>query len=165
MDKKEFFEIMASFPTGVAIVTTVDQHGAPVGLTTSAICSVSAEPPLLLVCVDRSSRTLPALSASRRFLVHLVREGRDETCTRFASKQADKFRDIAWRPNPSGLPLLYDDAFAWLECGTMREIAAGDHLVIIGLVKTGRIRDDDLFPTVYFRRSYRGWERHREAFV
>src|SRR3989442_1370034 len=61
VDRETFAEIMASFPSGVAIVTTLDEAGEPKGLTTSAVASVSAEPPLLLVCVDFTSRTLPAL--------------------------------------------------------------------------------------------------------
>ena len=63
---------MSAFPTGVAVVTTLDAEGGPRGLTTNALCAVSAEPPLLLVCVDRESRTLPALLHSGRFVVNFL---------------------------------------------------------------------------------------------
>ena len=65
VDKATFFAIMGAFPTGVTIVTTMDQNGEPKGLTSNAVASVSAEPPLMLVCVDKRSNTLEALRARR----------------------------------------------------------------------------------------------------
>src|SRR5205085_6098345 len=121
VDRTTFAEIMASFPSGVAIVTTLDESGEPKGLTTSAVASVSAEPPLLLVCVDFTSRTLPALRAGGRFLVNFMRAGTAELCRRFASKAEDKYGSVAWRPTESGMPLLYEDAIAWAECVTVQE--------------------------------------------
>src|SRR5207244_13497580 len=70
MDRATFFAIMGAFPTGVAIVTTMDNHNQPKGLTSNALCSVSAEPPLLLVCVDKNSNTLPALRHSQMSVVN-----------------------------------------------------------------------------------------------
>src|ERR687887_268194 len=78
VDKATFFAIMGAFPTGVTIVTALDADGAPRGLTSNAVCSVSAEPPLLLVCVDKNSNTLPALRHSRRFVVNYLRAERNE---------------------------------------------------------------------------------------
>ena len=89
--RQSFFEIMASFPTGVAIVTTLDAQGAPRGLTTTAVSSVSAHPPTVLVCVDLGSRTLDALRARRRFVVNFMGQGRSQLCLLFASKADDKF--------------------------------------------------------------------------
>ena len=128
IDRQSFFDVMASFPSGVAIVTTVAADGAPRGLTTTAVCSVSADPPTILVCVDLASRTLAALRASRRFVVNFMGEGRSELCLLFASKAEDKFAHVAWRPTPSGLPLLADDVLAWAECATMQELVVGDHV-------------------------------------
>src|SRR5206468_3493674 len=73
-----FFAIMGAFPTGVAIVTTMDNHNQPKGLTSNALCSVSAEPPLLLVCVDKNSNTLPALRHSQKFVVNYLSAGRGD---------------------------------------------------------------------------------------
>ena len=109
---------MSAFPTGVAVVTTLDADGEPRGLTTNALCSVSAEPPLLLVCVDKESRTLPALLHSRRFVVNFLAERRDELARLFASKTDDKFGGVAWEPGLGGMPCLREDSLAYAECET-----------------------------------------------
>src|SRR5438093_11602460 len=121
---------MASYPAGVAIVTTLDTDGTPRGLTTTAVSSVSADPPLLLVCIDLASRTLPALREGGRFVVNFLREGRSELATTFASKRDDKFEQARWRRTASGLPLLHEDALAWAECVTVEEIERGDHVIL-----------------------------------
>ena len=149
--------IMSAFPTGVAIVTTLDEEGAPKGLTSNAFSSVSAEPPLLLVCVDRNSRTLPALRHAGRFVVNFMRAGTGELCSLFASKATDKFAGVAWRPLPCGLPHLHQDAMAWAACSTENEIEAGDHLILLGLVEDGEAPDPNSTPLLYFRRTYGAW--------
>src|SRR5438552_17456767 len=111
---------MASYPAGVAIVTTLETDGTPRGLTTTAVSSVSADPPLLLVCVDLTSRTLPALRAGGRFVVNFLREGRAELARLFASKRDDKFEHVSWRASASGIPVLEDDAPAWAAGVTVR---------------------------------------------
>src|SRR5438105_4995819 len=148
---------MASFPSGVAIVTTRGGDGAPRGLTSTAVCSVSAEPPLLLVCVDLGSRTLAALRSARRFVVNFMREGRSELCLLFASKAPDKFAGIAWSETSSGLPLLHHDALAWAECTTVDEVEAGDHVIVIGRVEEGRAASPDDVPLMYYHRTWGVW--------
>ena len=157
VDRETFAEIMASFPSGVAIVTTLDEAGEPKGLTTSAVASVSAEPPLLLVCVDFTSRTLPALRAGGRFLVNFMRAGTAELCRLFASKAEDKFAAVAWRPTESGMPLLREDAIAWAECVTVQEVEAGDHIVLVGQVEAGEPPAAGEQPLVYYRRVWGAW--------
>jgi flavin reductase (DIM6/NTAB) family NADH-FMN oxidoreductase RutF len=152
--KEEFFAIMSAFPTGVAVVTTLDSDGEPRGLTTNALCSVSAEPPLLLVCVDKESRTLPALLHSRRFVVNFLAERRDELARRFASKTDDKFAAVNWEPGLGGMPCLREDSLAYAECETERELEAGDHVVVTGLVVGGMAPDPVSVPILYFRREY-----------
>jgi len=157
VDRETFAEIMASFPSGVAIVTTLDEAGEPKGLTTSAVASVSAEPPLLLVCVDFTSRTLPALRAGGRFLVNFMRAGTAELCRLFASKAENKFAAVAWRPTESGMPLLREDAIAWAECVTVQEVEAGDHVVLVGQVEAGEPPAAGEQPLVYYRRVWGAW--------
>jgi flavin reductase (DIM6/NTAB) family NADH-FMN oxidoreductase RutF len=157
VDRATFTEIMASFPSGVAIVTTLDEEGKPKGLTTSAVASVSAEPPLLLVCVDFTSRTLPALRTGGRFLVNFMRAGTAELCRLFASKAEEKFESVAWRSTESGLPHLHEDAIAWAECVTVQEIEAGDHAVLLGRVEAGAPPGPGEQPLVYYRRAWGAW--------
>jgi flavin reductase (DIM6/NTAB) family NADH-FMN oxidoreductase RutF len=152
--RQEFFAIMSAFPTGVAIVTTLDEVGEPRGLTTNAICSVSADPPMLLVCVDRTSRTLAALRHAQRFVVNFMSDGCADLCARFASKADDKFADVAWEPGLGGVPCLVEDALAIAECRTEQELEAGDHLVLTGFVEAGRPPDPERVPILYYRRSY-----------
>ncbi|MBA2460425.1 MAG: flavin reductase family protein [Actinobacteria bacterium] len=151
---EDFFSIMSAFPTGVAIVTTLDEHGEPKGLTTNAICSVSAGPPLLLVSVDTTSRTLPALRHSKRFVVNFMSDGRADLCARFASKADDKFAGVRWAPGIGGLPCLADDSLAYAECATEQELEAGDHVMLVGLVESGRPPDPESAPILYYRRVY-----------
>jgi flavin reductase (NADH) len=153
VERTLFVEIMASFPSGVGVVTTLDGH-EPRGLTTTAVASVSAEPPLLLVCVDVTSRTLPSLLERRGFVVNFLRAGRDDLARQFASKAERKFDGIRWKPSPAGLPVLHEDAVAWAECATEREIEAGDHLILLGVVEAGAALRPDEAPLVYHRRRY-----------
>jgi flavin reductase (DIM6/NTAB) family NADH-FMN oxidoreductase RutF len=151
---KAFFEIMSRFATGVAVVTTLDAEGEPKGLTSSAVCSVSAEPPLLLVCVDRASRTLPALLDTGEWVVNFLGADRHVISALFAGKGDDKFHDIRWRPALNGMPWLHEDAVSHAACHTMQTFEAGDHVVIIGRVESGEITPGIEQPLVYFERGY-----------
>jgi flavin reductase (DIM6/NTAB) family NADH-FMN oxidoreductase RutF len=148
---------MASFPSGVAIVRTRAPDGLPYGLTTTAVSSVSADPPTLLVCVDVGSRTLPALRATRRFIVNFMRAGRGDLCLLFASKAEDKFAHVAVRDGPTGLPLLEHDVLAWAECTTEQELVVGDHVVLLARVEDGGAIGHGLAPLMYYRRSWGVW--------
>lgn len=154
VEREEFFAIMSAFPTGVAIVTTLDADGQPRGLTTNAVCSVSADPPMLLVCVDRTSRTLEALRHARRFVVNFMSDGCADLCAHFASKAEDKFANVAWEAGLGGVPLLVGDALAIAECRTEQELEAGDHLVLTGVVEAGRAPDPERVPILYYRKAY-----------
>jgi flavin reductase (DIM6/NTAB) family NADH-FMN oxidoreductase RutF len=157
VDKATFFAIMAAFPTGVTVVTTLDENGEPKGLTSNAVCSVSAEPPLLLVCVDKRSNTLPALRASGKFVVNYLAAGRGELSNLFASKEPDKFASVAWRPARNGMPWMHIDSLAHAECSTVQEIEAGDHYVFLARVEDGQPPAPGTHPLMYFRRTYGTW--------
>ncbi len=163
IDRQTFFDVMASFPSGVAIVTTTTPEGIPRGLTTTAVCSVSADPPTVLVCLDLASRTLEALRERRAFAVNFVAEGRSDLCLLFASKERDKFAHVAWTQSDSGLPLLHDDALAWAECSTLHELEVGDHVLLVALVEAGGVRPDLGSPLMYYRRSWVVWTPAHEA--
>ncbi len=154
LDRHEFFDIMAALPTGVAIVTALDGDGRPRGLTTSAVTSVSADPPILLVCVDLESRTLPALKHSRRFVVNFMHSNCEDLCRVFASKAEEKFDGVSWRPGLGGMPVLHEHALAWAECATRDELVVGDHIVFTGLVEAGAAPDPSQLPIVYFRKTF-----------
>jgi flavin reductase (DIM6/NTAB) family NADH-FMN oxidoreductase RutF len=154
VDREEFVRIMSAFPTGVAIVTTVEPDGTPRGLTTNAVTSVSAEPPILLVSIDLASRTLPALRATRRFCVNFMRDDHEEVCRLFASKADDKFERVPWTAGIGGVPVLHGGAVAHAECTTLEELEIGDHVVVTGLVHAGAAPAEADVPIVYFRKSF-----------
>ncbi len=152
--RDEYVRIMSAFPTGVAIVTTVEPDGTPRGLTTNAVTSVSADPPILLVSIDLASRTLPAMRATRRFCVNFMRDDHEEVCRLFASKADDKFERISWTAGVGGVPVLHGGAVAHAECTTLEELEIGDHVVVTGLVHRGSAPEDADVPIVYFRKSF-----------
>ena len=162
IQRQSFFQIMASFPSGVAIVTTLDAQGTPRGLTTTAVSSVSAHPPTVLVCVDVGSRTLEALRARRRFVVNFMGQGRSQLCLLFASKADDKFERVSWRPTATGLPLLEEDVLAWAECCTMHDLEVGDHVVLVARVEAGGVMPELESPLMYYRRSWGVWSPTQE---
>jgi flavin reductase (DIM6/NTAB) family NADH-FMN oxidoreductase RutF len=157
MDRATFFAIMGAFPTGVGIVTTLDEHNEPKGLTSNALCSVSAEPALLLVCVDKNSNTLPALRHTQKFVVNYLSTGRGDLANLFASKEPDKFQNVSWRPASNGMPWLHTDSIAHAECNITQELEAGDHLVFIAEVIDGQPPAPGTKPLMYFRRTYGTW--------
>lgn len=159
MDRATFLEIMTSFPTGVAIVTTADADGNPFGFTSNAVSSVSADPPMLLVCVAKTSRTLPALLESRGFLVNFMGEGSEAVCATFASKAepGEKFASVDWRPSRRRFPHLHALSVAYAECQTVHELEAGSHIVLIGRIAEGGVTDLERRPIAYLKRAYCSW--------
>ena len=157
LDRMRFTDLMAVLASGVAVITTRTADGAPKGLTTTAVCSASADPPLLLACIDRNSRTLPALRETEAFVVNFMRTGQEDVCRVFASKRDDKFDHIGWDETGSGLPVLRDNAIAWTECRTVAEYDAGDHVILLGRIEDGEVPEDDWGPLVYYRRGWGMW--------
>jgi flavin reductase (DIM6/NTAB) family NADH-FMN oxidoreductase RutF len=158
MDRATFFAIMGAFPTGVGIVTAMDDKDEPRGLTSNALCSVSAEPPLVLVCVDKNSHTLPALRHSKKLCVNYLSAGRGDLANLFASKEPDKFQNVSWRPGRNGMPWLHTDTIAHAECTVTQELDAGDHLIFLAEVTDGQPPAPGTKPLMYFRRTYGTWE-------
>ncbi len=136
-------------------MTASEADGKPRGLTLSAFCAVSLNPPLVLVCVDKTSNTLPALRASNGFTVNFLAGGREHLAVLYASKAEEKFEGIAWRiPElDMGGPVLHEDSAAYAICATRQAIEAGDHWVFIGEVRAGAVIEGRL-PLVYHRREF-----------
>jgi flavin reductase (DIM6/NTAB) family NADH-FMN oxidoreductase RutF len=155
IDPQRFREVMASFPSGVVILTAFGQDGLPRGLTVSAFCAVSLEPPLALACVDKTSNTLPAVQRTGGFTANILAAGREHLARRMASKLSDKFETIKWRRSAGdgGGPILEDDAAAYAVCTLRETIEAGDHWILIGLVTEGEHREG-VKPMTYSHRLY-----------
>lgn len=149
-----FRHVLGHLASGVAVVTSVDADGRPRGLTATSVCSVSLEPPLVLVAVDRTADTHAAVRASGVYAVHLLSDGQAGLAVRFAGKGTAKFRGLDHGAGTTGAPLL-EDAAGWLECTVAQEVPAGDHTVFVGRVEEARMREDDgARPLVYHLGRY-----------
>lgn len=147
----EFRTALARFPSGVTVVTARGEREGAHGLTVSAFCSVSAEPPLVLACLARSSRTLPAVHESGRFAVSMLRRHHDAVARLFATTAPEKFQGTWGALTPDGPPVVPDALFA-LECTVHSVFPAGDHEVVVGAVQACSVGDGA--PLVYYQRAF-----------
>ncbi|WP_213881335.1 flavin reductase family protein [Pseudomonas sp. dw_358] len=143
-------EVMASFPSGVTVVTTLDEDGGIVGITASAFSALSIHPALVLFCPNYESDTYPILKASKRFAIHLLGAEQQAEAYAFASKGKEKAKDIQWHLSELGNPLLAK-ATAIIECELWREYEGGDHAIIVGEVKNLILPEEAVSPMLYFR--------------
>lgn len=145
-------EVFAAFPSGVtAIAARVD--GLPVGMSASSFTSVSLEPPLVSVCVARTSRTWPQLRRASRLGLSVLSDRQEAACRQLAARSGDRFAGLAWHELVRGAILL-DDAAAHLECSVEREVDAGDHVVVLLRVHD-LSADPTVAPLVFHGRRYR----------
>ena len=151
VDSGAFRAIMGSFPSGVAVVTARNQRGEPRGMTVTACASVSLDPPLLLVCLATGAATRVAVTRTGVFAVNFLRSGQEAIAARFSQRRPDKFEQVPVRLGRLGVPLIVG-ALAVAECRVVREVPAGDHIVVIGAVAHGEADKGD--PLVYHRRTY-----------
>lgn len=142
---------MARFPTGVTVITALTGDG-PAGLSANAVTSLSLDPPLMLACVDRGSRTLRAVEQAGRFGVNVLRGDAAALAVGFASKAptAEKWLDVGWT-EADGIPVL-DDAIVWIGCELRDVISGGDHVIVTGAVLDAIERDGD--PLLFHRGEY-----------
>jgi flavin reductase (DIM6/NTAB) family NADH-FMN oxidoreductase RutF len=147
----EFRAVLRHFPAGVTVVTTRDGQGRPCGLTASAFTSVSLQPPLVLVCVDREATAYPALEAHGWFAVNVLGKSQEYLARQFAASNADKFAGVAFHEGQAGLPLL-EDVVATLECRVVYRYDGGDHTIFVGQVEGMSISGGPAL--VYFRAAY-----------
>ncbi|AGC63497.1 MULTISPECIES: flavin reductase family protein [Mycobacterium] len=156
-----FREFMSSYPSGVTIVTTYDHDGAPRGFTCSSMCSVTMEPPTLLLCVNTRSTTLDAVQDCTRFAVNLLHSGGESAARVFSSVQEDRFSKVRWRASTTGgLPILYEDAHAIAECRLTATRNVGTHTVLFGEIDAIILDHQplhyraDMNPLLYCRRQF-----------
>lgn len=158
MDPGVFRAVAGHFASGVTVISTAS-GGVLHGTTASAVASLSMEPPMMLVCLNRSSTTNGAIRQARAFAVNILAEGQDDLALRFGRKQADKFSGVPHRPGHGGVPLI-EGALATIECATAETVEGGTHTVFLADVVAATSRDDA--PLTYFRGGFGRLERARE---
>jgi 3-hydroxy-9,10-secoandrosta-1,3,5(10)-triene-9,17-dione monooxygenase reductase component len=152
-EQSRFKSVIGRFATGVAVVTGQGPDG-PVGMTANAVCSLSLEPLLVLVCFDNEARTFPMVQRAGRFALNVLSRDQRELSLLFASKlgEHEKFAGVEYEVH-DGLPVLAG-ALAWVACDLRELVPAGDHTIGIGAV-TGMGTDADADPLVFYRGEYR----------
>jgi flavin reductase (DIM6/NTAB) family NADH-FMN oxidoreductase RutF/DNA-binding IclR family transcriptional regulator len=152
LDAAKFRQVLGHFPTGVAVVTGMDADGKPAGMAVGSFSSVSLDPPLVAFMPDKSSSSWPKFRDSGAFCVNILGAEQESVCRAFALKGGDKFAELAWHPASSGSPIL-DGALAWIDCDIDVVHEAGDHYIVIGLVRELDIGTPAL-PLVFFQGGY-----------
>jgi flavin reductase (DIM6/NTAB) family NADH-FMN oxidoreductase RutF len=152
VDPQQMREVLGCFATGVVVVTTLGEEGAPVGLTVSSFNSVSLHPPLVLWSISLKAPSLTAFRRHDYFAINILAAGQRDLCMRFAKPSENKFADVAYEAGVGGIPLLHDAA-AHLECRTVARYPGGDHEIYVGHVLSLKSFDRD--PIVFHRGAFR----------
>lgn len=152
IDSAKFRQVLGHFPTGVTVVTAAPDDG-PVGLAVGSFASVSLDPPLVAFFPSSGSSSWPRIEATGSFCVNILGADQEEVCRRFASKDADKFDGLGWRPTGSGAPLL-DGVLAWIDCDIEAVTEAGDHYLVMGRVRELEVGSAEAGPLIFFRGGY-----------
>jgi flavin reductase (DIM6/NTAB) family NADH-FMN oxidoreductase RutF len=151
IEADRFRQVLGHLPTGVTVVTAHHPSG-PVAMSANSVTSVSLEPPLILFCPAKTSKTWQKIHESGRYCVNVFAAHHGEFSKRFAAQGVDRFAGVAWHSRPAG-PAL-DDAVAWIECTIDAEHEAGDHLIVVGAVDRLDVREGEAEPLVFFRGRY-----------
>ncbi len=150
-DKRALRDAFGTFATGVTVVTTRQSDGTPRGFTANSFSSVSLDPPLLLICIAKSAHSCDTFSEADHFGINILSEDQKAVSGLFASRAPDKFEQADWHTGYGNVPLL-DGSLSSFACERHKLVDAGDHLILIGLVKEHETRESQ--PLGYFRGSY-----------
>ena len=147
LDQRRFRDILGRFATGVTIVTLLDSNNRLSGFTASSFCSVSLDPPLVLICLEYGSRCYEHFSERQAYTIHILDSEQENAARAFATPGLDRSGACEWRVNERGFPVL-SRFHAALECRLFREYEGGDHAIIVGRVE--RIHADDGQPLLCY---------------
>jgi 4-nitrophenol 2-monooxygenase / 4-nitrocatechol 4-monooxygenase, reductase component len=146
-DRERMRSVMSHFASGVTIITT--RHaGIDYALTASAVSALSLDPPMLLICVNKTSTTREAIAQSQVFAVNILRENQSEVARQFARSDPQKFSAMRVWYGALGVPLL-EDMLATIECRVTAEVTGGTHSVFLAEVHAAQATEG--MPLIYFR--------------
>jgi len=152
IDTERFKDLMSNVAATVTVVTAPSDDG-PIGITVSAFTSVSADPPIVLICIDKVAGSLGQFLAAPGFTVNFMPEGTEDTAMLFATRGADKFGAAEWSdPQTGGAGPVLTEGFQMLECETVERTEMGDHWVIYGRVLAEG--GEPATPLIYFNRNF-----------
>ena len=155
IDPRHFRNALGHFCTGVTVIAAMGD-GEPVGFACQSFAALSLEPPLVLFCPGKSSRTWPVIEASGSFCVNVLAHAQMDVSQTFGQAGADKFSSVAWTPAPSGSPRL-DGVLTWIDCTVESVLDGGDHWIVVGRVIALGDQDDER-PLLFYRGAYTATE-------
>ena len=144
-------QALGSFPTGVTVVSCLDKDNNPLGFTANSFTSVSLDPQLISICIDKESFNIDTFSITEHFAVSILSESQQSISTTFATPNEERFKDIDWRSEHTGSPII-SNAVAWFDCKTEQVVDAGDHLILIGKIIS--FDSSPKTPLMYLRGNY-----------
>jgi flavin reductase (DIM6/NTAB) family NADH-FMN oxidoreductase RutF len=157
----EFRKALGHFTTGVTVITVEREPGKIHGMTANSFTSVSLDPMLILVCVDKSAKMLHLLEKKKRFGISILKAGQEAISEYFAKREhsveAEQRLGIHFRPTPSGAPVI-DGTLLQMGCTVVGAHVAGDHTIFVGEVEDAEVHEGE--PLLYFRGEYRRIARH-----
>ncbi len=151
IDPQELRRVMGHFATGVTVITTRDKDGIPNGLTANAFLSLSLDPPLVLISVDKSTQCYSCFECRNPFTVNFLSEHQEELSRRFATKGIDKFAGLKWHEGRNGAAIL-DDVLGYVECRITQCLDGGDHTIVVGEIVHAHASGER--PLLFFKGKY-----------
>jgi flavin reductase (DIM6/NTAB) family NADH-FMN oxidoreductase RutF len=151
VDSAQFRQLLGRFATGVVIVTTCDPADRPIGMTANSLASVSLEPPLVSLSIDRAAQLHDAILRAPAFAVNVLSAEQEALSRRFAGPHTDRFDGVGYTLNDRGLVLL-EGTLAHIECERHADFPGGDHTIVVGRVVGGATYDRR--PLLYYRGGY-----------
>jgi flavin reductase (DIM6/NTAB) family NADH-FMN oxidoreductase RutF len=155
IDQDEFRSVMGRFASGVTVVTSINADGEDQGMTVSAFCSLSLDPPLVLFCVDRAASMYSSLAEAPGFIVNILSEKQEALARRFSGLDPNRFDGIGYTRGVNGIVIL-DDVLGYVECKRVATHLGGDHCIYIGEVEVAIATDAK--PLLYYRGGYAQFE-------
>ena len=152
VSRDDFRRAMSNFAGGVTIVTARCSDGQMRGITVGAFSSLSLDPPLILICIDKKASIHDHLRLNAPFAVNILAEAQEDVSRRFASKEPDRFSGLDYSTGAAGAPLI-QGSLALIECAVVNIFPGGDHSIFVGEVKATDV-DLNGRPLTYFRGAY-----------
>lgn len=155
IDPAVFRQVLGSYPTGVCVISALDENDRPTGMVVGTFTSVSLDPPLVGFLPDKASSSWPKIEAAGHFCVNVLASDQQFVCRQVAAKGPDKFEGVGYSVSARGLPVIAD-AIAVIECKIRSVTDAGDHWFVLGdVLSMETTRDED--PMLFHRGRYGGF--------
>jgi len=151
-DTRAYRKTLSQFPTGVTVMTALQDDGRPVGMTVNSFASVSLTPPVILWSIARSTPSYAAFANAQNFVVNFLAEDQKNLSTKFSRPSDDKFSDVVWSRGLNGIPVL-SGCVAHIECTLRERHVVGDHDILLGDVV--RFAWEDKLPLAFALSDYK----------